>query len=170
MALHFKFFRNGFTVCIIATYIAATGCGNNITHTNTEEQADSLASTDTPGNTETTTNCPVDFPIPTATKPTDVHMEALTGGELKLVDGCLVAGDHVLVWPYGYKAYRCNDTVFVHNEKDERVFRTGEMLRVGGGEGGEISSMGSGYGVNVPAGITCKGRAWIVGEVRVGKK
>jgi hypothetical protein len=94
-------------------------------------------------------------------------MEALTGGELKLSGNCLIAGNHILVWPYGFKATKCGDTVFVYNGEGKRIFRTGDTIRVGGGEAGDISLLNNGQ-VELPANI-CKGTAWIVGEIVSGR-
>src|SRR5688572_30647746 len=84
----------------------SVGCANSPAERNTGAPA--IDSSPAGSGNNTIADCsPVDFPIPRATKPADVHMEALTGGELKLSGNCLIAGNHILVWPYGFKATKC---------------------------------------------------------------
>jgi hypothetical protein len=86
--------------------------------------------------------------------------DALLEGPLAVLDGCLGAGEQVVVWPNGTKVVDDDPlTVTVPGNRGE--LRVGDQVRVGGGVAVEPSSSGSASdplevaGVTVPA--TCAG-------------
>ena len=58
-------------------------------------------------------------------------MDALGGGLLEVVDGCLGAGGAVIVWPYGTRVLS-NDPLTLEIP-DNGTFVLGEAVEVGGG-------------------------------------
>jgi hypothetical protein len=58
-------------------------------------------------------------------------MDALGGGRLEVVGGCLGASGSVIVWPHGTKVV--NEDPLTIDIPDNGTFTLGEELRVGGG-------------------------------------
>lgn len=58
-------------------------------------------------------------------------MDALGGGRLEVVGGCLGAGGSVIVWPHGTKVV--NEDPLTIGIPDNGTFTLGEEVRVGGG-------------------------------------
>ena len=58
-------------------------------------------------------------------------MDALGGGRLDVVGGCLGAGGTVIVWPHGTKVV--NEDPLTIEIPDNGTFTLGEEVRVGGG-------------------------------------
>ena len=58
-------------------------------------------------------------------------MDALGGGRLEVVGGCLGAPGSVIVWPYGTKVV--NEDPLTIEIPDNGTFTLGEEVRVGGG-------------------------------------
>jgi hypothetical protein len=58
-------------------------------------------------------------------------MDALGGGRLEVVGGCLGAAGSVIVWPYGTKVV--NEDPLTVEIPDYGTFTLGEEVRVGGG-------------------------------------
>ncbi|HYO18103.1 MAG TPA: hypothetical protein VES02_05480 [Dermatophilaceae bacterium] len=79
-------------------------------------------------------------------------MDALGGGRLEVVGGCLGAGGTVIVWPHGTKVV--NKDPLTIEIPDNGTFTLGEEVRVGGGYVLEHSSGESAADPVEVAGVT----------------
>ena len=107
--------------------------------------------------------CLRDFPIPTATKYSSEHDAALLQGSLIEKDGCLSVKDLVLLWPYGYTAGWMGQQVVVKDEHGTVIARSGEIIKVSGGEVKNVRLLQPGE-IDFKR-SPCKGTGWVVGSV-----
>ncbi|HWM04295.1 MAG TPA: hypothetical protein VNP92_18315 [Actinophytocola sp.] len=88
----------------------------------------------------------VDGPVIAAVKDQDAFMEAVVGGQLRLVDGCLLLGDTVVTWPHKTTwDQERNAVVFAGDFEGYAEVDVGEVFRGAGGyvdEPAELSPEG----------------------------
>lgn len=102
-----------------------------------------------------------------------MHMEALLEGELRLVDGCLRAGDEyagqqgeLIIWPPGYWAAAEDGVIVVYNTEGQAVARVGDVVSLGGGEVFQLfQSPTARESVVEQPPAECPGPYWVVGQI-----
>lgn len=117
------------------------------------------------------------LPLQTVPQKERFYMEALTGGELMLVDGCLRIGEeyagqqgHLIVWPPGFWADEADSVIVVRDAAGQEVARVGQFKELGGGAVPTVyAGSDSSSGVQVLPPPECPGPYWVVGEYRSGE-
>lgn len=71
-----------------------------------------------------------DVPV-LVSKPADAGMDALGGGRIEVVGGCLGASGYVIVWPHGTEVV--NDDPLTIDIPNYGTFAVGDDVEVGGG-------------------------------------
>jgi len=106
------------------------------------------------------------FPVQ---KSAGLVMQALNYGTLVVDGGCLRLewddDSYVMIWPFGYSYRVSGAKLEVFNEKGEFACRTGQLLRVSGGETPSIEAI---TGTSPPS--SCPGPYWVVGSEIQGWK
>jgi hypothetical protein len=101
--------------------------------------------------------------FPALKDPQEASMEALLRGRLELSGRCLLVGNSLVIWPYGYTLRTRDSTSGIYNEKGVPVVQVGDTVQLSGGEGrltAAIERQLTGY---VPG--ACNGPLWIAGSV-----
>ncbi len=95
------------------------------------------------------------------------HMQALLGGEIVEVDGCLRVGSRdgsLIIWPDGYRAGMQDGRVVVLDGSGRIVARVGDQVSMGGGEVSREHIEGWDL-IDPKPPAACPGPYWIAGEV-----
>ncbi len=90
-------------------------------------------------------------------------MAALTGGNLTLRDGCLYAGDELIIWQPDYFLNDNGGRVEVLDRKGKVVATVGEEVRMGGGEIPLTPELERQLREPIPS--QCKGPYWLMGQI-----
>ncbi len=85
-------------------------------------------------------------------KPADAGMDALGGGRIEVVGGCLGASGYVIVWPHGTEVV--NDDPLTIDIPNYGTFAVGDDVEVGGGFVLEHSSSEVKPGPHQAGGVT----------------
>lgn len=130
--------------------------------------AATLAACSQPTATTTATSLPVDVApfIARAAQPADAEMQALTGGVLSIVDGCVRIAPptgnpgRLVVWPAETVVDASTGAVRIRNTRTGVEVAIGETVQLSGGEGAEIDQ--SQLAEPIPA--ACPGPYWFAGS------
>ena len=111
---------------------------------------------------------PVAFPRQPQPDGERAVMEALTGGRLALVDGCIrlaergMSESYLLIWPPGFSLALEGETPVILDEQGRRLAQVGDWVAMGGGEVPLLAQLADSVQAQVPP--ACTGRFWVIGD------
>jgi hypothetical protein len=101
--------------------------------------------------------------FPTAKKPHNESMQALLSGKLVLNGRCLMVGENLLIWPYGFTMKANGSNIKIYGAKNIFIAQVGDSIELGGGQVNEtplLKTQLAGYTPGI-----CSDTLWIIGDV-----